>query len=370
MKSIDEFAVKSLIAAENKGCKRVIRQFNRAEYPYIKTDDGRILTSFSCNDYLGLTQNHEIKSLMISAINEYGTGAGASRLVTGSCPLYGILEDRLAKLKGYEASLVAGSGYLANLAAITSLVSSGDIIILDKLSHACMIDAAILSGAKIFRYQHNDIAHLENILKNERYKYNKCLIVTESVFSMDGDKADIDNISNLAKNFDAWLLVDDAHNLDFGCSKADILVGTLSKTFASYGGYICSSKVVKDYFINSARSIIFTTALPSSALAAAIGAVQYIEQNPSTLKEPLRKAKMLESIGLKVETQIVPIIIGEATKTVEISRKLEEYGFLVSAIRPPTVPANTSRLRLAFSASHNDDDIVRFCNTLQEFLLS
>jgi len=336
-----------LITAERLDDARVIRE-------------GKQLISFSCNDYLGLSHHPQVKQAAINATEKYGTGAGASRLVTGNHPLYAELEAKLAKWKGTEAALAFGSGYLANIGVIPAIVGKVDLIIADKLVHACLLDGAHLSGAKLLRFQHNSIADCERLLE-QRKEYRNCLIIVDEVFSMDGDVAPLAELSKLAERYDAWLMADGAHSLFANNTKVDIFVGTLSKALGSYGGFVCASKTVIDYLTTSARSFIFTTGLPPAVIASASAALDIMLAQPELSEQAIANANIFtQALGLpEAVSPIVPVIYGDETLTLNAAKMLEDEGFLVSAIRPPTVPENTARLRFAFSAAHKKADILR-----------
>ena len=246
------------------------------------------------------------------------------------------------------------------MGAIAALMGKGDLILADKLIHACMIDGAQLSGAQMKRFAHNDMAHLETLLKAHRKDYGDCLILTETVFSMDGDVAPIEQMMALARRYDAWVMSDDAHGLGIVPSvPVDIQMGTLSKAAGVYGGYICGSRALIDYMVNQARSLIFTTALPPALLAASFVALQIMRSQPRLGAQALANARLFTAcLGMdEARSHIVPIIIGDAARTIEASHILRDAGYWVSAIRPPTVPAGTSRLRFTFSALHQSHEI-------------
>ncbi|MFO0389590.1 MAG: aminotransferase class I/II-fold pyridoxal phosphate-dependent enzyme [Alphaproteobacteria bacterium] len=329
---------------------------------------GKTLISFSCNDYLGLSHHPEVIKAAQEATAAYGAGAGASRLVTGNYPLYDELETILAGYKGTQAACIFGSGYLANLGTIPALVSAGDLIIADKLSHACMLDAARLSGATLMRFAHNNIPHLRMLLSANRTEHHNCLIITETIFSMDGDAAPIPELYQLAEEYDAWLMTDDAHGLGIISSqKAHIQMGTLSKAAGSYGGYVCGSKTVIDYIKTSARSLIYSTGLPPASLAVSIAALKLMKNDKTLGEKALENARYFTALlGLPdAQSTIVPVIVKENEKALELSTKLEDQGFLVSAIRPPTVPEHTARLRFTFSALHEKHQIEAVANILK-----
>lgn len=333
--------------------------------------NGRNYISFSCNDYLGLTHHPKVIAAAHAALDQYGTGAGASRLVTGNNPLYHELEKALATCKGTEAALVFGSGYLANLGTIPALVGPGDLILADKLSHACMLDAARLSGATVLRFAHNNLDHCRLLLESHRAEHHHCLILTETVFSMDGDCAPLQALRHLADTFDAWLMTDDAHGfgvLPQALSPAHIQMGTLSKAVGNYGGYLCGSNLLITYLTTAARSLIFSTALPPATLAAALAAVQIIASEPERVAMPLRHARHFTNLlGLApASSAIVPLLLKENEKALAASCLLEARGYLVAAIRPPTVPENTARLRFAFTSSHETADVEAIATIIKE----
>ena len=309
-----------------------------------------------------------MKAAATAAVERYGTGAGASRLVTGDHPLLGALEARLAAYKKKPAALVFGSGYLANVAIPPALTSEGDLILLDELSHACMFAGAKLSGARMIRFGHNDLDHLENLLETERTAAGHCLILTERVFSMDGDRAPIEAMSALAARHDAWLMADDAHGLGVvdDPARAALEMGTLSKALGSYGGYLAASEPVIELLQSRARSFVYTTGLPPASAGAALAALDILAAEPERRARPLALAqRFTRATGLPdAESAIVPLIVGEAKRALALSAQLENEGFLVVAIRPPTVPPGAARLRFAFSAAHTEAEIDRLAEAV------
>jgi 8-amino-7-oxononanoate synthase len=308
--------------------------------------------------------------------------------VTGNHPLYVELESRLARLKGSEAACVFGSGYLANSGIIPALVSADDLILVDELAHACIHAGAKLSGAAVQRYRHADAAHAQALLAAHRAGKGRALIATDGVFSMDGDLAPLDALARLAERYDAWLLTDDAHGLgvvgggrgsSFVNGKAvaekpvdvPLQMGTLSKAVGAYGGYLCASRAVIDLMQTRARTFIYSTGLPPPVVAAAIAALDVIEGDPAYTAEPLRKARSFaRALNLpEAQSAIVPVIIGDTQAALEASALLQDEGFLVVAIRPPTVPAGTARLRFSFTAQHADADIMRLAAIVRERVL-
>lgn len=339
---------------------------------------GKSLISFSCNDYLGLSHHPTLLEKANEAARLYGTGAAASRLITGNYPLLEELEDKLAKLKNTQACLVFGSGFLANIGLIPALAGSDDLILVDELAHACLNSGARLSGAKVIRFKHNDYADLESHLTAHRKSSSKCLILTDTVFSMDGDLAPLPALRDIANRYDSWLVTDDAHGIGvIGAGRgggfaydppvvADVQMGTLSKALGSYGGYVCGSQKLVDLLVNRARSFVYSTGLPPMSTAAALAALEIIEQDPTLVDKPLAYAKQFcDRVGIPTpQSPIVPVIFGDNDTVIAVSEKLANEGFLVSAIRPPTVPDNTARLRIAFNASHKTADIDRLADLI------
>jgi 8-amino-7-oxononanoate synthase len=351
---------------------RRLRDSERLDSSHI-VRDGKKYISFSCNDYLGLANDARLKKAAINAIEKYGVGSGASRLITGNNPLYTKLESAIATQHNVQAAAVFGSGYMANLGAISALMQNGDLIIADKLSHSCIIDGAKLSGAEMKRFLHNDLTSLENLLSKNREKYKNCLVITEVVFSMDGDAPNLQEMANICQKYDAWLMIDYAHDLKHLTENCElrtenlIVMGTLSKAIGAYGGYIAGSQILIDYLKTACKTLMFTTALPPSVLATCIESYNIISSEKWRVEKALDNAKyFVELLQTKTEagSQIIPIIIGEAEKALQISNKLYESGFLVHAIRPPTVPVNTSRLRFSFSALHERKDIEKVVSLL------
>lgn len=368
MPALDEFVREELEKIHNRAGYRALSTSYRQENNRVARDEQELI-SFACNDYLGLSHHPHVKEAAQQAILYYGAGAGASRMVTGNHPLYSELEKKLAAYKGTESACVMGSGYLANIGVIPALMGEKDLIIADKLIHACLLDGIRLSGATLLRFPHNNSAACEKLLHKHRANYRNCLIVTETIFSMDGDLAPIAELSQLAKNHKCWLLVDDAHGIgEVETGKIDIIVGTLSKAFGSYGGYICGSNLLIDYLRNSARSFIFSTALPPMVIASALAALDIMKEDTNLAAKALANAKLFTSLlGIEAaQSTIVPLIIGEAEKTLAASQKLEQEGFFVAAIRPPTVPPNTSRLRFTFSSQHKQKDIERLAEAIKQ----
>ena len=383
MHSLDAFAQDKLDDLKRRHLYRALNETVREDGIWIERN-GRKLLSFSCNDYLNLTQHPAVKQAAISAIEEYGAGSGASRLVTGNHPLYAKLESRLARFKRAEAACVFGSGYLANAGIIPVLVGRNGLVVVDELSHACIYAGAHLSRGTVITFRHNDVTHARELLATHRGSYNHAMIVTDGVFSMDGDLAPLPELVALAEDYDTWVMSDDAHGLGVvgggrGSSfvgNSDIPVpvqmGTLSKAIGSYGGYLCASAPVIELMRNRARTLIYSTGLPPACVGAAIAALDLIEREPSYAAEPVRKAKAFtQRAGLPdAQSPIVPIVIGDEEIALRKSRLLEDEGFLAVAIRPPTVKPGTARLRLTFTAQHPDDQVERLADIVREKILA
>ncbi|MGD0016920.1 MAG: 8-amino-7-oxononanoate synthase [Verrucomicrobiia bacterium] len=383
MSNLTEQLTAELELARAAGLYRSLRHIESPQGPRI-TLDGREFLNFSSNDYLGLANDPVLKRAAVTALKKYGVGAGASRLICGNLAPYDKLERKLARLKDKEAAIVFGSGYAANVGTICALVGEGDVVILDKLDHASIIDGARQSGATIRVYPHKDMRKLETILTQSK-DFRRILIITETVFSMDGDLAPLAEIVELKEQYGAWLMIDEAHATGLfgkyrrglaetvGVEKqVDITLGTLSKALGCAGGFVLGSQTLIDYLRNRARSLIYSTALPPSVCASAAAAVDFVAsddghkrcdklwRNVSELKNGLAK------MGIQNESQspIIPIIVGKETAAVEMSQRLFKRGIFVPAIRFPTVPKGKARLRVTVTARHSAEDIQTF---LKEF---
>jgi 8-amino-7-oxononanoate synthase len=349
----------------------------RADRVVVK--EGRELVCFASNNYLGLTADEAVIRAASDAALRYGTGSGASRLVSGTTEAHVRLEEELALFKGTEAALLFGSGFAANLGAITALMGPEDVIYTDRLNHASIIDGSRLSRARLEIYAHADAADLEAKLDGNRGRARRHLIVTDGVFSMDGDLAPLPEILELAEAHDAWVLVDDAHGSGVigphGAGTADyygvdsprmIRLGTLSKAFGGEGGFVAGTADLVDYLRHKARSFVFSTAPSPATVATAREALRIVRTEPHR-REKLRAnadrlREGLRALGFEVldgPTPILPVMTGEPGRAVSLSKALEERGVLAPAIRPPTVPEGTSRLRVTAMATHTNDDIDR-----------
>ena len=332
--------------------------------------EGRRLVSFSDNDYLGLSAEPRVTQAAARAALDHGAGAGASRLVTGNCPLYAELETALAAMKGTEAALVFGSGYLANISAIPVLAGPGDHILLDERAHACMHAGARLSGARADLFRHNDADELRARLAASAAP--RKLVLTETVFSMDGDLAPLEAIAGACADHGAWLMTDDAHGFGVveGDNPAPVQMGTLSKAAGGYGGYVCGPRALIDLLVNRARGLVFTTGLPPAALGASIEALRIMADEPARRERALGHARRFaRALGLpRAQSAIVPVILGSEEKALAMSGRLADKGFLVMAIRPPTVPQGTARLRVSFSSEHRQEDVEGLCAAMTDLL--
>ena len=330
---------------------------------------GREFVSFCDNDYLSLSCDPRVIAAATRAAREWGCGAGASRLVTGDCPLNEELEAMLAGMKGLPAARVFGSGYLANIGTIPALVGRGDTIVMDELSHACMHAGALLSGAQIRVFRHNDTGHAAELM---RAAPGQVLMLTETVFSMDGDLAPLAELGALCEAHEAWLMTDDAHGLGVLAQDNPALVqmGTLSKAAGAYGGYVCGPAPVIDLLISRARSLVYTTGLPPPVLAAALKALEIIQAEPGRGERArAHAARFCELMDLPPPASvIVPMVLGAEARAMAVSAELEAAGYLVTAIRPPTVPEGTSRLRITFAAGHSEEDVAGLAEALRKAL--
>ena len=373
MHSLDRFAQAKLDDLAQRHLRRTLSPTSREDGLWVERAGKRLL-SFSCNDYLNLSQHPATKRAAMAALDRYGAGSGASRLVTGNHPLYAELESRLARMKEAEDAVVFGSGYLANAGIIPVLIGRDGLVLVDELAHACLYAGAQLSRGRVLTFRHNDLTHARELLAAHRAEHDRALVVTDGVFSMDGDLAPVQALNDLANDFDAWLMTDDAHGIGvvgsggrgssfLGLEKVDVplQMGTLSKAIGAYGGYLCASGPVIELMRNRARTLIYSTGLPPAVVASAIAAIDVIESEPDYAALPVQKARAFtRMLNLpEAESPIVPVVIGEADKALQASRLLEDEGFLAVAIRPPTVPAGTARLRFTFTARHPDDEIER-----------
>ena len=374
--SIFDFIKEELDEIRKEGLFRTLKPIEERKGARVKVR-GKELINFCSNNYLGLAGHPEVVRKAKEILKEHGVGSGASRLVSGSFKIHEELEAKISEYEGTQSSIVFPTGYMANLGAVQALVGEGDAVIIDRLNHASIIDGARLSGARLLVYPHKDMEHLEKVLEKARV-FKKRLIVTDHVFSMDGDIAPLDKLIELAGKYNAMLMLDTAHStgvLDLKIKDASnvIIMGTLSKAIGSLGGFVAGSRDLVDYLTNRARSFIYTTALPPAIAAASIASFEIIGKDGSFRKKLWdnvdylkKKLKPLNFDTLGSETQIIPLMIGDTYKAVEISNHLFNSGIFLSAIRPPTVPKDTSRLRLTVTAMHSKDDIDYLVSKLKE----
>lgn len=384
-----DFILDELKGLKDRSLMREYRTIEGPQGPHIQIQ-GKSYLSFCSNNYLGLANHPKIKQAAIEAIHQYGWGTGASRLVSGNMILHEKLEKKIAEFKGTEAALLFPTGYMANMGALCALVTKGDLVIGDKLNHASIVDGCRQSGATFRIYPHNNIHKLASLLQRSA-PFRRKLIVTDSVFSMDGDIAPLPEIVEIAKRYDAMLMIDDAHATGvFGRQgkgmiehyglegKIDIIMGSLSKAIGSIGGFIAGSNYLIDFLKNKARSFIYTTALPPSLCAASLAGLMLIQEEISLIDRlwnninylKFRLSEFIHTIA--VESPIVPIVIGSAKDALGLSEILYKRGILIPAIRPPTVPSGTSRLRISLMATHTEKDINRLLDILTDigFLIS
>ncbi|MBS0150575.1 MAG: 8-amino-7-oxononanoate synthase [Nitrospira sp.] len=372
--STDQFRV-TLQQLTNQSLKRSLSPLNSATGPIVNYA-GRTVILLSSNDYLGLATHPEVVQAAVEATERYGTGSGASRLVSGTLPPHASLETALARFKGAEASLVFGAGYLVNVGVIPNLIGRGDLIIADRLCHASLIDGCRLSQADFRVFRHGDCAHLQALLRR-RSGTRRTLIITEGLFSMDGDVAPLADLVGLAERYDAMLYVDDAHGTgimgttgrgtieQFGLEgRIPFHMGTLSKALGSYGAYVVGSNDFVQYLLNTARSFIFTTALPPAMAAAASAAIAIVEREPERRDRLWANRqylfKELRDRGFRLTptvSPILPVLIGDAAKASAFADRLLAHGVYAPAIRPPTVPDGTSRIRFTVTAAHTTDQL-------------
>ena len=360
----------------DRGLHRRLRLVAGPQGPRVLLDGQPVLLLCS-NNYLGLADHPKVCEATAEAAMRWGAGAGASRLISGNMQPHRQLEQRLAEFKGYEAALLFGAGYLANTGVIAALAGRGQVVFSDELNHASIVDGCRLSRAETFVYGHGDVEHLAWGLREAGER--AALIVTDGVFSMDGDVAPLEQLAELARGNRCRLMVDEAHATGalgpggrgsvaaagLG-EEVDVVVGTLGKALGSYGAYVCASAELVEYLVNTARPFIFSTAPPPSAAAAALAALELLESNPQRVERLQANAAVLRAgfaeEGLTVggsETQIVPIEIGDAAPTMELSERVLERGVFAQGIRPPTVPEGSSRLRFTAMATHDRTELQR-----------
>lgn len=380
--TVDDFIGPELAARQAAGLRRRLRCIDGAQEAWVTVDGCRVLLLCS-NNYLGLATHPAVRDAAQRAAVDYGVGAGASRLISGSMRLHHALEEQLASFKGTEGALLFNSGYHANIGAITALVGKEDAVFSDELNHASVIDGCRLSGARIRVYRHNDVDGLAGLLAGTAAR--RKLVVTESIFSMDGDTAPLAAICEVAERHGAFVMVDEAHATGVvgpqgrGVVAAEGLqdrvavhMGTLGKALGAFGAYVAGSRAVIDLLINTARSFIYTTALPPPVVAAAAAALAIICSDSERPRRLQGNAAALhagfKAMGLNVAARpshILPVLIGESDRTMQLSERLLAEGVFVQGIRPPTVPPGTARLRVTAMSTHTPDDLAYALDTFR-----
>jgi 8-amino-7-oxononanoate synthase len=384
---LEESLAADLATLDRAGLRRFLAPIARRRGAEVLVE-GRPAVDFSSNDYLGIASDPRVDRAAIDALDDEAFGGAAARLISGNHPLHEQLEREIASLKGTEASLLFGSGYLANIGALPCLTGSRDVIYADELNHASLIDACRLSRAEVRTYPHNDLKALRGMLHSEP-RARRRLIVADGVFSMDGDILPLDEILPIAREVGAALYVDDAHATGvlgengrgtaehFGLDgEIDVTMGTLGKALGTVGAFVAGSDTLRSYLMNRARSFVFTTATPPALAAAAIAGISIARQEPERrtrlMENSTRLAAGLRAIGCSLSHDlaghIIPIPIGDAGRTVAIGGALRSEGFLVGAVRPPTVPLGGSRLRITLSAAHTEEQIDGLLSALERHL--
>ncbi|HEX6749308.1 MAG TPA: 8-amino-7-oxononanoate synthase [Longimicrobium sp.] len=387
-RSLDDELGGELAGLERCGLRRALKTVERRRGAEVVAD-GRRAVDFSSNDYLGLASDPRIAEAAARALGDAGTGAGAARLISGNHPLHEELERELARFKRAPAALLFASGYAANTGAIPALVGRGDVVYSDELNHASVIDACRLSRAALRVVPHADLEALEDMLRRDRGRFRRRLIVVDAVFSMDGSLFPLDALVEIAKRHGAWTYVDDAHGTavlgregrgspeHWGVEgRIDVVMGTLGKALGTAGAFVAGSKTLCEWLMNRARPFVFTTGSPPALAAAALAALRIAEDEPwrrDRLRANARRLREgLAALGRpapgEADGHIVPVLIGGAEETMRAGRLLAERGFLAGAVRPPTVPPGTSRLRLTLSAAHTGEQVDGLLAALAEVL--
>jgi len=367
----------------DQGLFRQTQVAQSAQGPLMKINGQPYLT-FCSNDYLGLANHPSLVAAFKSAADEFGVGSGSAHLVNGHSQYHEQLEHALAEFTGREAAILFSTGYMANLGVVGALLDKQDAVFEDKWNHASLLDAGLLSGARFQRYLHNDLLNLENRL--QRSEARRKLIVTDAVFSMDGDSADLTKLSKLAKQHDAWLMVDDAHGFgvlgeqgaglceqqNLGQDDVQVLMGTLGKGFGTAGAFVAGSKDLIEYLTNFARPFIYTTAMPAAIAAATLTSLKIVKNEPERREHLQALIKLFREganeLGLELmpsNTAIQPILVGDAKEALHMSEQLKQLGIMVTAIRPPTVPQGTARLRVTLSAAHSEQQVLQLLDALK-----
>ncbi|MDD5427914.1 MAG: 8-amino-7-oxononanoate synthase [Candidatus Omnitrophica bacterium] len=380
METIKEF----LEARDREGLLRKLKPASSRKAGIIRFGAKEYI-DLSSNDYLGLSGHPKSIKAAKEAAEIYGVGASASRLLSGDLEIYHRLEEKTAEFKGKEKALIFNSGYQANVGILSALYGEGDVIFSDKLNHASIVDGLMLSGVKFFRFKHNDTEHLNSLLKKERAKFKKALIITETIFSMDGDRPDLKELVALKEKFDCAIMVDEAHATGiFGkngsgvveeeglTDKIDFIMGTFGKALGSFGAYLAASSDVIDYMVNKCRSFIYSTALPPVTIACNLAAIDLIKEEPYRRRELLeasdhfRNALKEKGFDVKGSSQIVPVIVGDNHAALKMAEALQARGYWVLPIRPPTVPKGEARLRFSLSFDHKAHFLERLVDDISK----
>ncbi len=386
---LSKYCQTKLAELEAVGLLRHLKKLNIHGTRHLEFN-GKKFLNFSSNDYLGLSTHPHLKKTF-NTLMDLPIGATASRLITGNHPSYEVLENTIASFKRTESALVFTSGYAAAIGTIPALVGKNDFVVMDKLCHACLVDGARLSGATIRVFPHNHLRRCETLLESCRRKggdRGKILLMTESIFSMDGDLAPLDELAQLKKKYEAWLMVDEAHATGilgengrggaeyFGVEdEVDISMGTLSKALGCMGGFICGSRPLKEFLINQARSLIFSTGLPPFICQAGATAISLIQKEPHLRKKLWKNVDFFRKQFIRddafkqnqpILSPIIPIMIGKEKRCLKVAQHLQEKGILASAIRYPTVGRGKARLRVSISAAHTEEDILCLSEALKQ----
>jgi 8-amino-7-oxononanoate synthase len=377
------FLSEALKEIKGRDLYRQLRPIQGAQSARVRMEEQEVVL-LSSNNYLGLAGHPALREAAIQALERYGCGAGASRSISGTMELHRALEEKIARFKGCEAALLFSTGYMANMGLLTTLVEAGDLIVSDELNHASIVDGCRLSRAEVWVYRHRDMEHLEDLL--HRSAHRRRLIVTDGVFSMEGDIAPLTAIRELADRYEGIVMVDDAHATGvlgqggrgtaehFGITgRIEIQMGTLGKALGGFGAYVAGSRDLIDYLINRCRTFMYTTALPPAVAGMALAALDIVEREPQRRRTLWANTgyfkEGLDTLGFntgKSETPIIPVMIGTNTLTMEADRRLMAHGVFVQGLRPPTVPSQGGRLRAALMATHTREDIDYALNAFGE----
>ncbi len=371
----DSWAKEALAVLEVQQLRRQLEPLQSPQGPRVCVA-GRAYVNFSSNDYLGLANDPEVVEAGRAALSRHGVGAGASRLVVGDSEAHHALEAALADFEGTEAALLFNSGYAANVGVLTALFGPGDVVFSDALNHASLIDGCRLCRAQVVVYRHRDVEHLEALLR--AHPGRRRAVVTDSVFSMDGDRAPLKAIAALCEQHGAALMVDEAHGTGvLGATgrglcelegvEADLHVGTMSKALGGFGAYVCCTAAVRELLFNRARSLVFSTALPPAVCASALVALQKLKDASRRARLHARIEQVATGLGLAADSAVFSVVLGAPEVAMAVSARLREQGLLVKAIRPPTVPEGTSRLRISVSAAHSEEDVTLLLSSLAKF---